>query len=120
MSVTDTIKAKLADKFTPAFLDVIDESNKHFGHAGWREGGETHFRVRIAAHHFDGMSRVAQHRAVNQVLAELMDNPVHALAIQVLPVDTMPFRELLTPVYDRVKEMIGADIVNQVMKASAS
>lgn len=87
MSARDTIQAKLAAKFTPAFLDVIDESNKHFGHAGWREGGETHFRVRIAAHHFDGMSRVAQHRAVMDVLdAELKDR-VHALAIEVLPAD---------------------------------
>ena len=87
MSARDTIQAKLAAKFTPAFLDVIDESNKHFGHAGWREGGETHFRVRIAAHHFDGMSRVAQHRAVMDVLdAELKDR-VHALAIEVLPAE---------------------------------
>jgi Stress-induced morphogen (activity unknown) len=87
MSARDTIQAKLAAKFTPAFLDVIDESNKHFGHAGWREGGETHFRVRIAAHHFDGMSRVAQHRAVMDVLdAELKDR-VHALAIDVLPAE---------------------------------
>ena len=87
MSVTDTIKAKLADKFTPAFLDVIDESNKHFGHAGWREGGETHFRVRIATRHFDGMSRVAQHRAVMDVLDAELKAKVHALAIEVLPVD---------------------------------
>jgi len=87
MSARDTIQAKLADKFAPAFLDVIDESNKHFGHAGWREGGETHFRVRIAARHFDGMSRVAQHRAVMDVLdAELKDR-VHALAIEVLPAE---------------------------------
>lgn len=87
MSVTDTITAKLTSEFAPAFLDVIDESSLHHGHAGWREGGETHFRVRIATRHFDGMSRVAQHRAVNQVLAALMDNPVHALAIEVLPAD---------------------------------
>ena len=87
MSAKDTIQAKLAAKFAPAFLDVIDESNKHFGHAGWREGGETHFRVRIAAHHFDGMSRVAQHRAVMDALdAELKDR-VHALAIEVLPAE---------------------------------
>ena len=87
MSAKDTIQAKLAAKFAPAFLDVIDESNKHFGHAGWREGGETHFRVRIATRHFDGMSRVAQHRAVMDVLdAELKDR-VHALAIEVLPAD---------------------------------
>jgi BolA protein len=87
MSARDTITAKLTSKFAPAFLDVIDESTKHFGHAGWREGGETHFRVRIATRHFDGMSRVAQHRAVNQELAGLMDNPIHALAIEVLPND---------------------------------
>ena len=87
MSARDTITAKLTSEFSPAFLDVIDESNKHHGHAGWREGGETHFRVRIATRHFDGMSRVAQHRAVNEVLdAELKDR-VHALAIEVLPVD---------------------------------
>lgn len=86
MSAKDTIQAKLTAEFAPVFLDVIDESNKHFGHAGWREGGETHFRVRIAAHHFDGMSRVAQHRAVMDALDAELKGRVHALAIEVLPV----------------------------------
>ena len=85
MSVKDTIAAKLSARFAPAFLDVIDESMLHHGHAGWREGGETHFRVRIATAHFDGLSRIAQHRAVMETLdAELKDR-VHALAIDVLP-----------------------------------
>ena len=85
MSVKDTIAAKLSSRFAPAFLDVIDESMLHHGHAGWREGGETHFRVRIATAHFDGLGRVAQHRAVMETLdAELKDR-VHALAIDVLP-----------------------------------
>jgi BolA protein len=87
MSVTDTITAKLTSEFAPAFLDVIDESMLHHGHAGWREGGETHFRVRIATRHFDGMSRVAQHRAVMDLLSAELMGPVHALAIEVLPVD---------------------------------
>ncbi len=86
MSVKDTLISKLTDRFAPAFLQVLDESTKHLGHAGWREGGETHFRVRIATRHFDGLSRVAQHRAVMETLdAELKDR-VHALAIDVLPV----------------------------------
>lgn len=85
MSASDTITAKLTAKFAPAFLDVIDESMDHHGHAGWREGGETHFRVRIATRHFDGMSRVAQHRAVMDALSAEMDNPIHALAIEILP-----------------------------------
>lgn len=85
MTVKDTITDKLTASFSPTQLDVIDESNKHFGHAGWREGGETHFRVRIATRHFDGMTRVAQHRAVMNALdAELKDR-VHALVIEILP-----------------------------------
>ncbi|WEK04640.1 MAG: BolA family transcriptional regulator [Candidatus Devosia phytovorans] len=87
MSVKDTLTAKLSDRFTPAFLDVIDESMQHHGHAGWREGGETHFRVRIAANHFAGMSRVAQHRAIHEVLEADLKGRVHALAIEVLPVE---------------------------------
>jgi len=87
MSVKDTLTAKLTSKFAPAFLDVIDESMQHHGHAGWREGGETHFRVRIATRHFDGMSRVAQHRAINEVLDADLKDRVHALAIEVLPID---------------------------------
>lgn len=87
MSVRDTILAKLSGRFAPAHLEVIDESSKHRGHAGWREGGETHFRVRIATPQFAGKSRVAQHRAVMDVLeAELRDR-VHALAIEVLPAE---------------------------------
>ncbi len=87
MSVKDTLTAKLTAKFAPAFLDVIDESNKHVGHAGWREGGETHVRVRIATRHFDGLSRVAQHRLVMETLDAELKGRVHALAIDVLPVD---------------------------------
>jgi BolA protein len=87
MSVKDTIASKLTARFAPAILEVTDESMLHHGHAGWREGGETHFRVRIATRHFDGLSRLAQHRAVNEALADLMDNPIHALAIEVVPVD---------------------------------
>ena len=87
MSVKDTMNAKLTEKFAPVFIEVIDESNQHFGHAGWREGGETHFRVRIATRHFDGMSRVAQHRAINEVLEADLKDRVHALAIEILPVD---------------------------------
>lgn len=86
MSVTQTITDKLTRELMPTHLEVIDESELHHGHAGWREGGETHFRVRIATRHLEGKSRVAQHRAVMDVLdAELKDR-VHALAIEVLPV----------------------------------
>ncbi|KQN76473.1 BolA family protein [Devosia sp. Leaf64] len=85
MSMKDTITTKLTERFSPTHLEVIDESNKHRGHAGWREGGETHFRVRIATSDFDGLSRVAQHRAVFEVLNAELKERVHALNIEVLP-----------------------------------
>jgi BolA protein len=87
MSMTDTIHAKLTEKFSPLHLEVIDESASHHGHAGWREGGETHFRVRIATRNFDGLSRVAQHRAVMDALDAELKNSVHALQIEILPTE---------------------------------
>ncbi|HTN60351.1 MAG TPA: BolA family protein [Devosia sp.] len=87
MSVKDTIADKLTHALEPTHLEVIDESELHHGHAGWREGGETHFRVRIATRHLEGKSRVAQHRAVMDALAAEIKAGVHALTIEVLPVD---------------------------------
>jgi BolA protein len=84
MSVRDTIAKKLSEKFAPSHLEVIDESSRHQGHAGWREGGETHFRVRIATRDFAGKTRLAQHRAVMETLDGELKSGVHALAIEVL------------------------------------
>ena len=82
MSVRATIERKLEATFEPAALEVVDESEQHRGHAGWREGGETHFRVRMTAPAFAGESRVARQRAVNRVLAEELASRVHALAME--------------------------------------
>ena len=84
MSVRDTIVEKLSRKFAPSHLEVIDESEKHRGHSGWRAGGETHFRVRIATPQFAGKPRLAQHRAVMETLAAELESGVHALAIEVV------------------------------------
>lgn len=79
--VREDIEARLNAAFAPAALNVEDESHKHHGHAGWREGGETHFRVAIRSDAFNGKSRVDRHRMVNAALHELIGNPIHALAI---------------------------------------
>ena len=79
---SQTMKTKLERAFSPEFLDVIDESHQHHGHSGAREGGETHFRVRIKAQAFKGLSRLAMHRAINEALAEDLASGVHALAIE--------------------------------------
>ncbi|MEJ1160361.1 BolA family protein [Prosthecomicrobium sp. N25] len=81
-SYQERIREKLTAAFSPARLEVIDESDHHRGHGGWREGGETHFRVRIVAESFRGASRVEMHRLINRVLAEELAERVHALAIE--------------------------------------
>jgi BolA family transcriptional regulator, general stress-responsive regulator len=82
MTVRATIEGKLQAAFSPARLDVIDESEHHRGHGGWREGGETHFRVKLVSEAFAGRSRVDRHRMVNQVLDAELKGRVHALAIE--------------------------------------
>jgi BolA protein len=83
MPVRDAIVAKLSAKYAPEHLEVIDESSRHLGHAGSRPEGETHFRIRIAARSLAGLSRVAQHRAINDTLGDELRGGIHALAIEV-------------------------------------
>lgn len=67
---------------SPSRLAVIDDSDKHRGHAGHDGSGESHFTVEIESPSFTGQSRVARQRAVNSALAELLRDKVHALAIK--------------------------------------
>jgi BolA protein len=83
MMVRDVIVAKLSARFSPSALEVIDESGRHQGHAGARPGGESHFRIRIVADSLSGKSRVFQHRAIMETLADELAGGVHALAIEV-------------------------------------
>ncbi len=78
----DRLYALLKEALTPISLEVEDQSHLHKGHAGWREGGGTHFEVRIVSAAFEGVSRVGRHRLVNQALKDDLAGPVHALAIK--------------------------------------
>ena len=81
MRMSERIEGKLKAAFAPNALTVSDDSHKHHGHAGWREGGETHFSVSLVSEAFSGKGRVERHRMVNAVLAEELGAGVHALAI---------------------------------------
>lgn len=77
----ERIRRKLDAAFRPNVLEIVDESSMHAGHSGARPGGETHFAVTIASGAFDGLNRVARHRAVYDVLSEELAERVHALRI---------------------------------------
>lgn len=81
-TMAERITARLEAALAPIDLAVIDESQQHHGHGGWREGGETHFRVRIVSEAFAGKSRIERHRLVNAALAAELAERVHALAIE--------------------------------------
>ena len=87
MSVADAIRAKLTAAFAPQRLDIYDDSEKHHGHAGARDGGESHFRVMIVSAAFEGLSRVDRHRRINETLADELCAQVHALALTTLTPD---------------------------------
>ena len=83
MSVTTEITEKLQSAFSPRELEVIDDSESHRGHAGYQEGGESHFNVRIRADSFEGQSRLARHRAVHAALGKDLVGRIHALALDI-------------------------------------
>jgi BolA family transcriptional regulator, general stress-responsive regulator len=81
MRTADLITKKLTEAFAPQSLTVVDESDRHEGHAGHRPGGQTHFRIYIVSELFKGMTRLQRHRLINQTLAGELAAGVHALAI---------------------------------------
>jgi len=83
-AIAEVIRDKLTAAFRPARLEVQDDSARHHGHAGAREGGESHFNVLIEAEAFAGKPKVARQRLVYQALAEELAGPVHALSVRAL------------------------------------
>ena len=83
-AVADLMHKKLAAAFSPSRLDITDDSSRHAGHAGAREGGESHFNVTIESVAFAGASRVQRQRMVYGALAEELAGPVHALSVTAL------------------------------------
>ena len=90
MSTQSAIENKLMQAFHPVSLTVINESHLHAAHHHEDDGhhatfdgsGETHFRVRIVAEAFAGLSRVARHRAINELLKPELEAGLHALAVE--------------------------------------
>lgn len=80
-TIAERIRRKLEAAFDPAELEIEDQSHRHAGHAGWREGGETHFHVRMTSAAFEGQGRVARQRAVYAAIKAEMDERVHALGL---------------------------------------
>ena len=80
--VAAEIEARLRSALAPDHLAVIDDSDKHRGHPGHDQRGESHFTVEVVSSAFEGQNRLARQRTVNAALADLLAERVHALAIK--------------------------------------
>lgn len=84
MRMADRISARIAAALDQARVEVIDDSARHHGHAGAREGGESHFKVKVISASFSGKTRVARQRLVYDALKAEFASGVHALEVQTL------------------------------------
>jgi len=83
-AVANAIDNKLRARFAPQQLNITDDSERHRGHAGHREGGETHFKVEIVSDAFEGQNRVARQRLVYDTLKDEFTAGLHALEVKAL------------------------------------
>jgi BolA family transcriptional regulator, general stress-responsive regulator len=77
------IRERLEEAFAPDSLDIVDDSHRHAGHAGAKDG-RGHFQVRIVSSHFRGTKTLERHRMVYAALGTLMQTDIHALSVTAL------------------------------------
>lgn len=82
MKVAEQINQILTKGLNPVEIQVDDQSHLHAGHAGARAEGESHFLVTVVSGAFRGKSRIERHRMVNDLLADMLQNQIHALNIK--------------------------------------
>lgn len=83
MGLREEMRARLETAFAPVRLEIRDDSEKHRGHAGHREGGESHWFVAISAPRLAVMSRIERHRAVHAALGPEIIGRIHALQLEI-------------------------------------
>ena len=83
-AILEAIQDKLTAAFQPIRLEIVDDSDRHAGHAGASPGGESHFNVLIESQAFAGAPKVARQRMVYRALADELAGPLHALSIKAL------------------------------------
>ena len=82
MNYVTIIDKTLRKAFEPVFLEVVNESELHRGHVGFKEGEQTHFKIVIRAKIFEKMSRVSRERAIHKALGSSIMKNIHALSIK--------------------------------------
>jgi len=80
------MRERLTAALAPLELELVDDSHRHVGHEGARDG-RGHFSVRVVSASFAGKPPLARHRLVYDALGDMMQTDIHALAIRALAPD---------------------------------
>jgi BolA protein len=83
MSRVERIRSALQVALAPQLLEVEDDSHRHAGHAGARDG-RGHFNVKVVSEAFAGKAPLARHRLVFAAVGDMMETDIHALSIVAL------------------------------------
>ena len=82
----EMIRERITNALQPDALEIVDESHKHVGHAGARDG-RGHFQVTIVSDKFRDLPPIQCHRLVYDAVGDLMETDIHALSIKASPAD---------------------------------
>ena len=77
--IADEMRDRLA-ALEPTALEIVDDSESHRGHAGFREGGQSHFHISLTSPAFAGLTRIERHRLVHRTLGDIVPR-IHALSM---------------------------------------
>lgn len=83
MSLQEEMRARLEEAFAPSTLVIRDDSERHRGHAGYQEGGESHWHISIASQSLGSLSRIERHRAIHNALGPAIIGRIHALELKI-------------------------------------
>jgi BolA protein len=86
MTRAEEIVARLKSDLAAEHVEIEDESHRHAGHQG-AAGGGGHFNVTVVSARFEGLDRLARHRAIHAALDDLMGGAIHALSARALTPD---------------------------------
>ncbi len=85
--ITQQLEHALTRAFQPIHLEIRNDSHKHASHREAPNTGDSHFHITLVSQKFESMSRVHRHRLVYESIADLIEGPIHALAIQTMTPD---------------------------------
>ncbi|MCB1563787.1 MAG: BolA family transcriptional regulator [Alphaproteobacteria bacterium] len=84
MRMSERIKAVIEEGLPSSCVDIVNESDRHIGHAGHDGTGESHFKLEVVCNEFEGLSRVQRQRVIYSLVEQLFDENLHALSMRLL------------------------------------